>query len=195
MAQNKRNTLTNFLIKGFKDINEITDNIDLIETSFQYVKNQLPDELNKSFLQIKYSESDEETFFQFLKKNDKFFANIKIKTVGGNEETLKDHLDNYFKHNHSKYNQDKLFYFYFQLILMELFLNKNNKELPRKDLKQKLEDVLKNHCRPKKHALKECLGKNINEIDVVTMSELDLKIQNKCKIQKEELEQCVRDNL
>lgn len=195
MAQNKRNTLTNFLIKGFKDINEITDNIDLVETSFQYVKNQLPDELNKSFLQIEYSDSDEETFFQFLKKNDKFFANIKIKTVGGDEETLKDHLDNYFKHNHSKYNQDKLFYFYFQLILMELFLNKNNKELPRKDLKQKLEDVLKIHCRPKKHALKECLGKNINEIDIVTMSELDLKIQNKCKIQKEELEQCVRNKL
>ncbi len=101
----------------------------------------------------KNPETIDETFFSFLKANDKFFSEMKIINLDEKEETLKVHLDEYFKTMHSKYNQDKLFYFYFQLVLMELFLTQHKIELPRKDLKDKLEVILKNKCFKKKKAL------------------------------------------
>ena len=96
---------------------------------------------------------------------------------------------------HSKYNEDKLFYFYFQLVLMELFLTKHKVELPRKDLKDKLEAILKNECIREKKALKTCIGQKSDNIDVITMSKLGDQIDAQCKPQKEELEQCVWTNL
>ena len=196
MAEEK---LAKFLHDGLHHINEITENIDLEKTSINYLKSQLPTDITKSYLKIKYSKKDpdtiDETFFSFLKDNDKFFSELKVKTIDdGKEEQLKVHLDEYFKTMHSKYNQDKLFYFYFQLVLMELFLNQHKIELPRKDLKDKLEVILKNKCFKKKKALKVCIGKNSDKIDVITMSKLGIQIDEHCKPQREELEQCVWDN-
>ena len=196
MAEEK---LAKFLHDGLHHIHEITENIDLEKTSINYLKSQLPTDITKSYLQIKYSKKDpdtiDETFFSFLKDNDKFFSELKVKTIdNGKEEQLKVHLDEYFKTMHSKYNQDKLFYFYFQLVLMELFLNQHKIELPRKDLKDKLEVILKNKCFKKKKALKVCIGKNSDKIDVITMSKLGIQIDEHCKPQREELEQCVWDN-
>ena len=77
---------------------------------------------------------------------------------------------------------------------MELFLTQHKIELPRKDLKDKLEVILKHKCFKKKKALKVCIGKNSDKIDVITMSKLGIQIDEHCKPQREELEQCVWDN-
>jgi hypothetical protein len=190
--------LANFLHSGLRHIHDITENIDLEKTSINYLKSQLPTDVAKSYLKIQYSKKDpetiDETFFSFLKSNDKFFSEMKIINLDEKEETLKVHLDEYFKTMHSKYNEDKLFYFYFQLVLMELFLTQHKIELPRKDLKDKLEVILKHKCFKKKKALKVCIGKNSDKIDVITMSKMGEQIDEHCKPQREELEKCVWDN-
>jgi hypothetical protein len=119
---------------------------------------------------------------------------MNIITLYGKKQSLKEHLDEYFKNMHSKYNEDKLFYFYFQLVLMELFLNQHKVELPRKDLKDQLEELLKNKCLLEKKELKNCIGKNSDKIDVITMSKLGEQIDTQCKPQREEFEQCVWKN-
>ena len=195
MAEDK---LAKFLHDGLHYIHEITENIDLNKTSPAYIKAQLPSKITQSYLKIQYSKKDpdtiDETFFSFLKSNDKFFSEMKIKKLDGKEEPLKDHLDEYFKTMHSKYNEDKLFFFYFQLVLMELFLTQHKIDLPRKDLKDQLEAILKNECIIQKKALKTCIGQNSEKIDVITMSKLGSQIDSHCKPQREELEQCVWKN-
>jgi hypothetical protein len=193
-----KDKLAEFLYEGLHHIHEITENIDLKKTNPEYIKVQLPDEITKYYIKIKYSKKDpntiDETFFSFLKENDKFFSEMQIINLDGEEEPLKVHLDEYFKTMHSKYNEDKLFYFYFQLVLMELFLNQHKVELPRRDLKDQLESILKNECIIQKKELKACIGKNSDKIDVITMSKLGEQIDSQCKPQREELEQCVWTN-
>jgi hypothetical protein len=195
MAEDK---LAKFLYDGLHHIHEITENIDLKKTTPNFLKTQLPKKIAESYLNIQYSKTlpdkIDETFFSFLKANDKFFSEMKIINLNGKKEPLKTHLDEYFKTMHSKYNQDKLFYFYFQLVLMELFLNKHKVELPRKDLKDQLEAILKNECIRQKKALKICIGQKSDQIDVITMSKLGDQIESQCKPQKEKLEQCVWNN-
>jgi len=195
MAEDK---LAKFLHDGLHHIHEITENIDLKKTTPAFLKAQLPTEIAKSYIKIQYSKTDpdkiDETFFSFLKANDKFFSEMKIITLDDKKQPLKDHLDEYFKTMHSKYNEDKLFYFYFQLVLMELFLTQHKVELPRKDLKDKLEAILKNECLREKKALKTCIGQKSDKIDIITMSKLGEQIDAQCKPQKEELERCVWNN-
>ena len=195
MAEEK---LAKFLYDGLYHIHEITENIDMKKTSQEFLKKQLPQKIAESYINIQYSKNNpdtiDETFFSFLKSNDIFFSEMKIINLDGKKESLKTHLDEYFKTMHSKYNEDKLFYFYFQLVLMELFLNQHKIELPRKDLKDQLEAILKNECIIEKKELKTCLGKNSDKIDVITMSKLGDQIDEQCKPQREKLEQCVWTN-
>jgi len=190
--------LSKFLHDGLHHIHEITENIDLKETTPAFIKTQLHKKIADSYNKIQYSkkvpDTIDETFFSFLKKNDKFFSEMNIITLSGKKESLKNHLDEYFKTMHSKYNEDKLFYFYFQLVLMELYLNQHKVQLPRKDLKDQLEAILKNECIREKKALKTCIGEKSDKIDVITMSKLGEQIDVQCKPQKEELEQCVWTN-
>ena len=195
MAEDK---LAKFLYEGLHHIHEITENIDFEKTTLLFLKKQLPDEIAKSYINIKYSKNNpetiDETFFSVLKENDKFFSEMKIINLDGEEETLKNHLDEYFKTMHSKYNQDKLFYFYFQLVLMELFLNQHKVELPRKDLKDQLENILKNKCLRQKREFKRCIGANADKIEIITMSKLGEQIDRHCQPQREKLEKCVWNN-
>lgn len=195
MAEEK---LAKFLHDGLYHIHEITENIDLKKTTPEFLKNQLPKKIADSYIKIQNSRNKadtiDETFFSFLKANDKFFSEMKIIDLDEKEEQLKTHLDDYFKTMHSKYNQDKLFYFYFQLVLMELFLTKHKVEMPRKDLKDQLEAILKNECIHEKKELKTCIGEKSDKIDVITMSKLGDQIDAQCKPQREKLEQCVWTN-
>ena len=195
MAEEK---LAKILYDGLHHIHEITENIDLKKTTPEFLKKQLLTKIAESFIKIHYSKTNsdkiDETFFSFLKANDNFFSEMKIINLDGKEESLKTHLDEYFKTMHSKYNQNKLFYFYFQLVLMELFLSKHKIEMPRKDLKDQLEAILKNECILEKKAFKTCIGEKSDKIDVITMSKLGHQIDAQCKPQREKLEQCVWTN-
>ena len=192
---NKNEILTNFIIKGLKGINEITENIDLQKTSKQFIQNQLPQSLNESFLKIKYTNNQDnidETFFSFLKDNDQFFQHVKIFSIHPTkEQTLQQHLSEYFNNIHTKYNEDKMFYFYFQLILMENFLGMMGMNMEKGNLKVELMDVLKNHCFMEKKEMSKCLGDHMEEIDVIAMSDFENKINNKCQVPKKNLEQCI----
>ena len=194
---NKKKLLVDFLLRGLKGINEITENIDFGKTSEQYLYNQLPEEINKSFIKINYNENTEhidETFFTFLKDNEQFFQNMKIINLDGKSETLSQHLSDYFQNMHSKYNEDKMFYFYFELILMEIFLANKDVELPRQELKQQLGEVIKNHCFIEKRDFSKCLGEHLEEIDVVAISDFNGNIGAKCEVPKQNLEKCVIRN-
>ena len=192
---NKNEILTNFIIKGLKGINEITENIDLQKTSKQFIQNQLPQSLNESFIKIKYTNNQDnidETFFSFLKDNDQFFQHLKIFSIHPTkEQTLQQHLSEYFNNIHTKYNEDKMFYFYFQLILMENFLGMMGMNMEKGNLKVELMDVLKNHCFMEKKEMSKCLGDHMEEIDVIAMSDFENKINNKCQVPKKNLEQCI----
>ncbi len=183
--------LASFILNGLKGINEITENIDFVKTDQQFIENQLTTEICSSFSNIKNNRDIEENFFNFLKNNEKKFQGIKIVIlVPPEEENLKKHIDKYFENVHKKYNEDKMFYFYFQLILMEKFLKQFNKNLPRNDLKQTLRNILKNDCLRQKIVLSKCLGKmESNSVEV--MSEFGNKIDQGCKMEREDLEKCV----
>ena len=74
MAEDK---LAQFLHEGLHHIHEITENIDLKKTTPSFLKAQLPKKIAESYINIQYSKKDpdtiDETFFSFLKQNDKFF--------------------------------------------------------------------------------------------------------------------------
>lgn len=188
------NKLALFLIKGLKGINEITENIDFQKTTPEYINNQLRKNINQSFTEIKNSNNVEEDFFQFLKKNEKPLHNLKIFIlIPQKEQRLKDHVDDYFKNVQTKHKEDKMFYFYFQLVLMEKFLKQFNKELPRNDLKLGLKEILSNQCKIEKIKMSKCLG-NLDNDSVEVMSEFGGKIDRKCKIERENLEGCILSN-
>ncbi len=68
MAEDK---LAIFLHDGLHHIHEITENIDFKKTTPTYLKAQLPSNITKSYLKIKYSKKDPDTIdetFHFLKK-------------------------------------------------------------------------------------------------------------------------------
>ena len=188
------NKLALFLIKGLKGINEITENIDFQKTTPEYINNQLKKNINQSFSQIKNSDNVEEDFFQFLKKNQKPLYNLKIFILyPQKEQRLNEHIDEYFKNVQTKHKEDKMFYFYFQLVLMEKFLKQFNKELPRNDLKLGLKEILSNQCKLEKIKMSKCLGTLEND-SVEVMSEFGSKIDRKCKIERENLEGCILSN-
>jgi GTP-sensing pleiotropic transcriptional regulator CodY len=194
---NKKDILVDFLLRGFKGINELTENIDFQKTTKQFLKSQLPNEINNSFLKIQFSNNSnhiEETFFDFLKDNDQFFVNLKLYNLDGKQETLQQLITEHFQNIHSKYNEDKLFFFYFQLILMDIFLSDKNIQMPRQDLKEQLMEILKNHCFIEKRDFSKCLGQHMDDIDVVAMSDFNDNIKKHCEIPKSNLEKCVMMN-
>lgn len=194
---NKKDILVNFLVRGLKGINEITENIDFQKTSKQFIQSQLPNDINNSFLKIQFSNNNnhiDETFFDFLKDNDQFFSNLKLYNLDGEKETLQQLIGKHFQNIHSKYNEDKLFFFYFQLILMDIFLSDKNIQMPRQDLKEQLMDTLKNHCFIEKRDFSKCLGEHMDDIDVVAMSDFNDKIKKHCELPKSNLEKCVIKN-
>jgi len=192
---NKNTQLANFILTGIKAMNNITENIDLNKTTLQYIQKQLPISLNDSFIKVKFSPDQsqiEETFFTFLKENDNLIQHLKIfNLVPNQEQYLKDHISYYFKNINRKYNEDKMFYFYFQLVIMEKFLDNVGRDLPGKDLKLRLEETLKNDCLIEKKKISQCLHNNLEEIDVVVMSDFDEKIKRRCEAPKREYEQCI----
>jgi len=196
---NKKDILTDFIYNGLKGINDITENIDFQKTTKEFLKSQLNNSLNNSFLKIVYKNNDtqiDETFFTFLKDNDNFFKNLKIFTISSkDQESLQNHISTYFQNIHTRYNEDKMFYFYFQLILMDSFLEKMGKNLPKRELKEELMDVLKNKCFMEKKEMSKCLGDHMNEIDVIPISDFDNKVKNKCDVPKNNLEQCLIKNI
>lgn len=188
------NKLASFIIKGLKAVNEITENIDFKKTNEELIEKQLKTNTNKQFTAIKNSEGVEEDFFQFLKKNDKPLQNIKIYVLfPAKEVSLKDHIQGYFKNIQKKYKEDKMFYFYFQLVLMESFLKQFNKTIPRNDLKTELKQILNNQCFMEKRSMSKCLGE-LDDDSVVVMSDFGCKIDGKCKPQRQMLEQCIIKN-
>jgi len=189
------NKLASFIIKGLKAVNEITENIDFKKTTVESIENQLKNNVNKQYLNIQDSRNLEEDFFSFMKKNEKPFQNIKIFIIyPAKQESLKDHIDEYFKNVQVKYKEDKMFYFYFQLILMEQFIKQFDKNLPRSELKVQLKEILKNQCLREKKTLSKCMC-NLEDDSVLVMSEFGNKINQKCKIERDGLEQCIIRNI
>lgn len=188
------NKLAAFIIKGLKAVDEITGNIDFKKTTEEYIRSQLKNNVNASYSEIENTNNLQENFFSFLKKNEKSLHNIKIFILYPvKQESLKNHIESYFKNIQTRYKEDKMFYFYFQLILMENFMKQFNKKLTRNDLKLGLKEILKNQCRKEKIVFSKCLC-SLDDDSVEVMSEFGNKINQKCKPQREVLEQCVIRN-
>ena len=182
--------LSSYLLNGLKKINEITENINFEKTNQNYLEQQIKTLTNQ--YQNLNLETDED-FFQFLKKNEGKFKKIKVFIFNKPEpQSLEKVLESYFSNINQHLNQDKLFYFYFNLILIEIFLKDKGKKLPRKDLKLKLKEVIQNNCLQEKLALSKCL--NDNQVDIIPMSDLSNNINTKCFSQRQNLEKCVINN-
>lgn len=187
--------MAKFIINGLNAINELTENIDMKKTNEKVIQEQLPDNIDTSLSEIRNNSNVADDFFQFLRKNEKPLQNIKIYLIfPEKQQTLKEHIDSYFSNIQKKYKEDKMFYFYFQLVLIEKFLKQYNKEIPRADLKMGLKEILKNDCRKHKLMLSKCLG-NLPDDSVVVMSEFSNKINNGCAIERANLENCVSCSL
>ena len=76
---NKKEILVDFLLRGLKGINEITENIDFQKTSKQFIQSQLPTEINNSFLKIQFPH----LFRSYILKSGSFSHNGFTKTPPG----------------------------------------------------------------------------------------------------------------
>ena len=186
--------LSKYIYKGLKKINEITQNIDLEKTSENYISLQLK-QLENNFQKLEINENYDENFFQFLNKNETKIKNLKVYVFNSsNPISLELLLHDYFSNINEKINEDKMFYFYFNLVLIEMFLKDNNQNFARKDLKNQLKEFLKNSCTKEKFDLSKCLNENKSNIDIIPMSDLSHKINQKCQIQRNNFEKCVINN-
>ena len=61
--------------------------------------------------------------------------------------------------------------------------------MPRNNLKDELMEVLKHHCFMEKKEMSKCLGDHLDEIDLIPLNEFENKINNKCQVPKQNLEQ------
>ena len=183
------NEIPQFIISGLNSINKITSNIDFKKTTEDYIRSQLKIKANKEI-------KTDENFFDFLQTNDKHLKNLKIVCiVPSKEQLLKDHISHHFRNINMKYNGDKLFYFYFQIVLVEQYLNSNGNDLKRQDLKIRLENLLKNECLREQLEHKQCLSKNHHKIDVIVMSDLQKNVSDICNEETSNLSKCIHQNL
>ena len=183
------NELPQFIISGLKSIHEITNNIDFNKTTEDYIRSQLKIKMNDEI-------KTDENFFNFLQKNDKHLKNLRIFcVVPAIEQPLKKHISNHFQKINSKYDGDKLFYFYFQIVMVEQYLNSNGNDLKRQDLKLRLENLLKTDCLREQLEHKQCLSKNHHKIDVIVMSDLKKNVSDVCNEETSNLEKCIHQNL
>ena len=180
------NELPQFIINGLKSIHEITSNIDFKKTTDDYIRSQLKIKMNKEI-------KTDENFFNFLQKNDKHLKNLRIFcVVPAIEQPLKKHISHHFRNINTKYDGDKLFYFYFQIVMVEQYLNSYGNDLKRQDLKIRLENLLKNECLREQLEHKQCLSKNHHKIDVIVMSDLKKNVNEVCNQQTSNLDTCIR---
>lgn len=183
------NELPQFIINGLKSIHNITNNIDFKKTTEDYVRSQLKIKMNNKI-------KTDENFFSFLQKNDKHLKKLNIFCiVPSKEQSLKDHISHHFRNINTKYNGDKLFYFYFQIVMVEQYINSNGNDLKRQDLKIRLENLLKNECLREQLEHKQCLSNNHHKIDVIVMSELRENVCDICNTETSNLNKCIHQNL
>jgi hypothetical protein len=183
------NELPQFIINGLKSIHTITNNIDFKKTTEDYIRSQLKIKMNDKII-------SDENFFNFLQKNDKHLKNIKIFcVVPSKEQPIKEHISHHFRNMNTKYDGDKLFYFYFQIVMVEQYLNSNGNDLKRQDLKISLENLLKNECLREQLEHKRCLSKNHHKIDVIVMSDLKKNVCSVCNEETANLDKCIHQNL
>lgn len=179
------NELPQFIIRGLKSINDITSNIDFKKTTEDYVQSQLKIKMNDKI-------KTDENFFNFLQKNDKHLKHLRVFcVVPAKEQTLKDHISHHFRNINTKYDGDKLFYFYFQIVMVEQYLNSYGNDLKRQDLKIRLENLLKNECLREQLEHKQCLSKNHHKIDIIVMSDLKKNVSHVCNSQTTNLDKCI----
>ena len=179
------NELPEFIISGLKSIHEITSNIDFKKTTEDYVRSQLK-------IKINHEIKTDENFFNFLQKNDKHLKKLRVFcVVPAKEQSLKEHISHHFRKINTKYDGDKLFYFYFQIVMVEQYLNSYGNDLKRQDLKIRLENLLKNECLREQLEHKQCLSKNHHKIDVIVMSDLKKNVNDVCNSQTTNLDKCI----
>jgi hypothetical protein len=179
------NELPQFIISGLKSIHEITNNIDFKKTTEDYVQAQLKIKMNDKI-------QNDENFFNFLQKNDKHLKNLKVFCIfPEKEQSLKEHISHHFRNINTKYDGDKLFYFYFQIVMVEKYLNSYGNDLKRQDLKIRLENLLKTDCLREQLEHKQCLSKNHHKIDVIVMSDLQKNVSDVCNSQTMNLDKCI----
>jgi hypothetical protein len=183
------NELPVFIINGLKSIHSITSNIDFKKTTEDYIRSQLKVKADEEI-------KTDENFFNFLQKNDKHLKNLKIVCVfPSKEQTLKKHISHHFRNMNTKYDGDKLFYFYFQIVMVEQYQNSTGNDLKRQDLKIRLENLLKNECLREQLEHKQCLSKNHHKIDVIVMSDLKKNVSDICNRETSNLDKCIHQNL
>ena len=187
-----RNQLVNILYRGIKTINQKIREINMRKTNKLFLKNQLTPEIVQEYEKAinKKENSGESKFYDMINK--KNFSN-KIKVYNKDSKLTK--LNNILEKSNGKleqkYAENKLFYFYFNIVLVDNFLANYRSKLKIDHIRSRLENIINKHCSTDRDALQKCLSTHKDSIDVLPMSDFSKSIRNRCANESKKLEQCI----
>jgi hypothetical protein len=188
MSELKKNRFINIIHSGLKKINEKFEIIDIKKTNKSFIGNQLNPQMLKEFDKI--TDDNYDSFYQII-ENKSFLNKIKVHTLDNKSKTLNTVLRAKNNKLSEEYAENKMFYLYFNIVLVEKFLESYNKKLRRPHIKKRLESILISSCSKQKTAFKKCLGKYKNHIEVIPMNNMENSIKNKCNKENNDLNNCL----
>jgi len=158
------------------------------KTNKSFIENQLNPHMLKQFEKI--TDDNYDSFYQII-GNKRFLNKIKVRTLDNKSKTLNTVLLEKNNKLSEEYAENKMFYLYFNIVLVEKFLESYNKKLRRSHIRKRLESILTSNCSKPKIAFKKCLGKYKNHIEIIPMSNMEKNIKNKCKTEQNNLNNCL----
>ena len=124
--------------------------------------------------------------------NKKNFSNkIKVYTKDSKLTKLNNILEQSNGQLEKKYAENKLFYFYFNIVLVDNFLANYRSKLKIDHIRSRLENIINKHCSNDRDALQKCLSTHKDSIEVLPMSDFSRSISEKCETESKKLEKCI----
>lgn len=187
-----RNQLVNILYRGIKTINQKIKGINMRKTNKLFLKNQLTPEIVQEYEKAanKKENSGESKFYDMINKKN-FSNKIKVYTKDSKLTKLNNVLEQSNGKLEQKYAENKLFYFYFNIVLVDNFLANYRSKLKIDHIRTRLENIINNHCSMERDVLQKCLSTHKDSIQVMPMSDFSKSVNEKCANESRKLEQCI----
>lgn len=187
-----RNQLANIIYEGLISINNKSHNINVTKTNKKYLREQLTSQLVNKYIKLKNNSTGGDYDFYKMISNGGFGERIKI-FIMDNLKPIS--LSSFLKRNNElledNYAENKLFYLYFNIVLVDNFSQDYKSKLKINHVKERLEQIIENNCRTQKNELQACLRNKKDKIEVIPMSNFSKNIDEHCKIEKTKFEQCI----
>ena len=191
---NSKRKLINIIYYVMKKLNKQSNlNIDFERTNKDFIANQIKPKFIKRFTEAYNLNElkDDNNIILFFNKNQTYIKNITCFTCNSNQTLFfKTIISKFLKNSQKNIISNKLFYFYFNLLLIEKLHKENN--VSRDTLKKRIEEIINNKCINEKKKLLSCLLENRKDITIVPINRFEKDIDKKCTSHKKKLENCIR---